>query len=154
MPSLTVETRPSQWMSEAEPLPSALHRYVRALVVSPRLEVRQPLMRTLETLAMDVIACATRSEAEEVLSRQTVDLIFCDDRLPEGSYADLISTRSGQAGPRVIVATRTGEWDLYLEALSKGAFDVVRCPWHSTDIELAVIRALRETKPLAAAAAA
>src|SRR5262249_32853692 len=149
MPSLTLESRRSRWLSEPEPLPSALRRYVRALVVSPRLEVRQPLLRTLESLAMDVVVCATRSEAEEVLSRQAIDVIFCDDRLPEGSYVDLISARGSESAPRLIVATRTGEWDLYLEALAKGAFDVIRCPWHPTDVELAVIRALRENRPLA-----
>jgi len=153
MPSPSTEaytaSTPS-WTVSREPLSPVVRSHVRALVVSPRLEVRQPLIRTLESLAMDVTACATCHDAEEVLATRSIDLVFCDDRLPEGSYADLIRA----VGPRVIVVTRTGDWDLYLEALSKGAFDVIRCPWHPTDVELTVIRALRESGPLAASVAA
>jgi len=28
--------------------------------------------------------------------------------------------------------------------MRKGAFDVVRCPWYATDVEMTVIRALHE----------
>jgi len=28
--------------------------------------------------------------------------------------------------------------------MTKGAFDVIRAPWYATDVEMAVLRALRE----------
>jgi DNA-binding NtrC family response regulator len=56
--------------------------------------------------------------------------------------------------PRVVVTTRTGEWDLYFEAVTKGAFDVIRSPWYAADVEMAVIRALREEGQLACSGAA
>jgi DNA-binding NtrC family response regulator len=122
-----------------------LERYVRALLVSARLEVRKPLLQVLEGFSTDVVCCSTVAQAEEVLSSQVFEVVFCDEHLPDGSYADLIHPHHcGQRIPRVIVATRVGEWELYLEALRKGAFDVVRAPWHSTDVEMTVIRALRE----------
>jgi FixJ family two-component response regulator len=46
--------------------------------------------------------------------------------------------------PAVIVATHVGEWELYLEVTRKGAFDVVRAPWRTTDVQMTVIRALHE----------
>jgi DNA-binding NtrC family response regulator len=117
----------------------------RVLVASPQLEVRQILVRTLERLSADVICCSTRSQAEEVLARQEVDLVFCDEHLPDGSYADLIhSHHFNHKIPRLVVTTRQGEWDLYLEALKKRAFDIMRSPWHATDVEMILIRALRE----------
>jgi DNA-binding NtrC family response regulator len=117
----------------------------RVLVASPQLEVRQVLIRTLECLSADVISCSTRSQAEEVLARQELDLVFCDEHLPDGSYADLIhSNHFNHKIPRLVVTTRHGEWDLYLEALKKGAFDITRSPWHATDVEMILIRALRE----------
>ena len=120
-------------------------RHVRALVVSPQLEVRRALVRVLEALSTDVISCSTQSQAEEVLSLQSVELVFCDEQLPDGSYANLIHPNHWDHKiPRVIVATRTGEWEFYFEALRKGAFDVIRCPWYATDVEMSVIRALRE----------
>jgi DNA-binding NtrC family response regulator len=117
----------------------------RALLVSPDMEVRRPLLRTLEALSADVIVCSTRAQAEEVLSTQTVEIVFCDEHLPDGSYCDLIhSFDSDRRIPRVVVTTRTGEWELYFQATTKGAFDVIRSPWYATDVEMAVIRALRE----------
>ena len=124
---------------------STLQRHVRALVVSPRLELRKALLHVLESLAADVISCSSRAEAEEVLSHQCFEVVFCDEHLPDGCYADLIhADHCEHRIPRVIVATRVGEWELYFEAMRKGAFDVVRAPWHATDVEMTVIRALHE----------
>jgi len=122
-----------------------LQRYVRALLVSARLEVRRPLLQILESFSTDVVCCSTVAQAEEVLSGRVFEIVFCDEHLPDGSYADLIHPQHYEHRvPRVIVATRVGEWELYLEALRKGAFDVVRAPWYATDVEMTVIRALRE----------
>jgi hypothetical protein len=37
----------------------------------------------------------------------------------------------------------TGEWDEYLEALHLGAEEVLRCPLQPTDVDLALIHAMR-----------
>jgi DNA-binding NtrC family response regulator len=72
-------------------------------------------------------------------------LFFCDEHLPDGSYCNLIHSFGRDHGiPRVVVITRTAERELYFEATIKGAFDVIPSPWYATDVELAVIRALRE----------
>lgn len=124
---------------------STLQRTVHALVISPRLEVRKPLVHVLESLSADVVTCSTLGQADEVLSNQSFEVVFCDEHLPDGSYADLIhANHYEQKIPRVIVATRVGEWEFYFEAVRKGAFDVVRSPWHATDVEMTVIRALHE----------
>jgi len=89
-----------------------------------------------------------------VLSRQTVDVVFCDEHLPDGSYDELIhSNHRDHRIPRVVVTTRTGEWELHFEAVTKGAFDVIRSPWYAADVEMAVIRALREEGQLTSSGA-
>jgi DNA-binding NtrC family response regulator len=124
---------------------ATLERTVHALVVSPRLEVRKPLVYVLESLSADVVTCSTCAQAEEVLSHQSFEVVFCDEHLPDGSFADLIHADHYEHKiPRVIVATSTGEWEFYFEAMRRGAFDVVRCPWYATDVEMTVIRALHE----------
>jgi len=131
---------------------ATLPRHVKALVVSPRMEVRKPLLQVLESLSANAISCSTRQQAEEVLAQQSFDIVFCDEHLPDGSYGDLIhADHFDHKIPRVIVATRVGEWELYFEAMRKGAFDVVRAPWYATDVELTVIRALREEEAAGAA---
>jgi len=114
---------------------ATLPRHVKALVVSPRMEVRKPLLQVLENLSADVISCSNLQQAEEVLAQQSFDIVFCDEHLPDGSYGDLIhADHFDHKIPRVIVATRVGEWELYFEAMRKGAFDVVRAPWYATDV--------------------
>ena len=130
--------------------PATLQRTIHALVVSPRLEVRKPLLHVLESLSADVVTCTSLAQADEVLSHQSFEVVFCDEHLPDGSFADLIhANHYEQRIPRVIVATRVGEWEFYFEAMRKGAFDVVRSPWHATDVEMTVIRALHEEETVA-----
>jgi DNA-binding NtrC family response regulator len=153
MPSLSIETRPHSILANLKEN-STMQRHVRALVVSPNVEVRRLLLGTLEALSTDVIVCSTRTQAEEVLSRLAVDVVFCDEHLSDGSYGELIhSNHWDHRIPRVVVTTRPGEWDLYFEAVSKGAFDVIRSPWYATDVEMAIIRVLREEDQLASRAA-
>ena len=53
------------------------------------------------------------------------------------SHRDLLpAARHRQQGTRVVVITRTGEWEQYLEAMRLGAFDFIRGPMHPTDVEL------------------
>jgi DNA-binding NtrC family response regulator len=142
--SSAVVSSPSSLLNQTQGR-ATLQRTVHALVISPRLEVRKPLLHVLESLSADVIACSTREQADEVLSHQSFEVVFCDEHLPDGSYADLIhGNHYEQKIPRVIVATRVGEWEFYFDAMRKGAFDVVRSPWHATDVEMTVIRALHE----------
>jgi len=46
--------------------------------------------------------------------------------------------------PRIVVLFSIGEWAEYLEALQLGVFEVISTPVHPTDVELAVIRAIRD----------
>jgi DNA-binding NtrC family response regulator len=151
MPSLYTQARASSIFASNNN-PAISLRRIRALLVSPDMDVRRTLVRTLEALSADVIVCATRAQAEEVLSRQAVEIVFCDEHLSDGSYCELIHS-FGPDGeiPHIVVITRTGEWELYFEATRKGAFDVIRSPWYATDVELAVIRACREQDPPASA---
>ena len=115
-----------------------------ALVASSHLEYRRVLLRMLEDLRVNTFVSATLAEAEEVLSRQWVALVFCDDRLTDGSYRDLLRTpRAWKKAPHIVVTTRTGEWKEYLEALGLGASDMIQYPYRPTDVELNVIRAMR-----------
>ncbi|MGC2233225.1 MAG: response regulator [Candidatus Acidiferrum sp.] len=114
------------------------------LVASSRLESRRVLLRILDDLGIESFASATLAEAEEVLSRQPIALVFCDDRLTDGSYRDLLQRlRTWKQSAHTVVTTRTGEWKEYLEALGLGAFDMIQQPYRPTDVELNVLRALR-----------
>ena len=48
---------------------------------------------------------------------------------------------------RFVVMLCTGEWEEYLEALRLGAEEVLRCPLQPTDVDLALIHAMRGLLP-------
>jgi DNA-binding response OmpR family regulator len=103
------------------------------------------LFRALEELSLDVTVCSNLAQAIDVISRQGFELVFCDWHLPDGSYADLIrATRSAHAAPRVVAMVRISDREIRLEALSNGAFAVVRWPGCATDVEMAILGAQRE----------
>jgi len=115
------------------------------LVASADVEHRRALIRLLDNLSLNVLSTSDLRQAEEVLARQSVSLVFCDDQLPDGSYRELLTTRRmGHKAPRVVVTTVTGEWKDYLEAMRLGVFDVIHAPFHPTDVELVVIRAIHD----------
>ena len=145
MASAATATRFSEQFATVLPRNLAPARNVRALVVSSELEVHKPLLHSLEFLHVDTIVCEGRTQAEDVLARESIDIVFCDDHLPDGSYCDLVHPNQYEGKiPRVVVTTRTGDWDLYFDALGKGAFDVIQCPCYARDVEMTVRRVLRE----------
>jgi DNA-binding NtrC family response regulator len=71
--------------------------------------------------------------------------MFCEENFADGSYRDLLAVaRTAQTKTPLVLMLSTGEWDEYLEAMSLGATEALRCPLQPTDVELTLIRAARE----------
>jgi DNA-binding NtrC family response regulator len=113
------------------------------LVASARLENRRALIRVLDGLPVNVIASSTLSQARDVLAKQEIHLVFCDDCLPGGTYRDLLSVPT-VGKPRFVVTAESWQLENHQETLGRGAFDLLRCPIQPTDVELIVIRAARD----------
>ena len=124
-----------------------------ALIVSDRMEHVKTMVRILDGLPIKAYAACTLKQAEQVLSRQPFSVIFCDERLPGGSYRKLLNSRT--AGQRrrescFVVTLQTGEWEEYLEALHLGAFEAIRCPIQLGDVESVLAHWTRtQAKPMA-----
>jgi DNA-binding NtrC family response regulator len=119
------------------------HRCV--VVACSHMEDRKSLIHILESLSLDVISCSDMDQVHKVLSRRNVPLVFCDEQLSEGCFRDLVSADiPGQKASRVVVTIRTGDCDEYLRVMRLGAYDGLRCPLCPTDVELVVLRAMRE----------
>ena len=124
-----------------------------ALIVSDRTEHVKTMVRILDGLPIKAYAACTLKQAEQVLSRQPISVIFCDERLPGGSYRRLLSARASakRRGESCFVVTlQTGEWEEYLEALHLGAFEAIRCPIQAGDVESVLSHWTRsQIKPMA-----
>jgi DNA-binding NtrC family response regulator len=115
------------------------------LVACAEMGNRNTLIRMLEGMSVSAFSCYTLSQAKEVLSSQKIDLVFCDENLSDGSYRDLLRANQVWIGrPHIVVIGRFGEWAEYREALRLGVFGVISSPLYPTDVELAVIRAMRD----------
>jgi DNA-binding NtrC family response regulator len=90
--------------------------------------------------------CASRvSECLEALETQNISLIFCDRRLSDGNYRDVVAAaRASRQHAKVVVTSRLADWDEYLDALHHGAFDLIASPCQPTDVLWAIVQARRE----------
>lgn len=115
------------------------------LVVSSELENRRVLNALLHKEGYETICASRVSECQEALQTQNISLIFCDRRLSDGTYRDVVSaTHAYQPRVRVVVMSRLADWDQYLDALHSGAFDLIAAPCQPTDVLWAIVQARRE----------
>lgn len=125
------------------------------LVASGNFEHRRSLIRILEEMPLNVISVSTFQQAEEVLSRQHISLLFSDQRLPDGCYKQLLScTQSAGQTPRVVLTTEESDPVDPREVAECGVLGTLRYPFHATDVELQIIRAAHEEQEEAPAAIA
>lgn len=117
------------------------------VVVSSELGSRLHLGGILMKLGMDPICVPSLRDCHDSIVRKNIGLVFCDTQLTDGSYIDLLSAyRRRQRKPRIVVTSRSADWDEFKEAMRWGAFDVVSSPCRATDVEWIVIQAKRDER--------
>lgn len=121
------------------------HRNLNVLIVSARDENTEMLLHHLDKLPLNLFVASTIEQAVDVLSRNPLDVIFCEESFPGGSYRPLLEIVTATDRTICFVVTlSTGEWDEYLEAMRLGATDVLRCPLNSVDVDVVMTRAGRD----------
>jgi DNA-binding NtrC family response regulator len=124
---------------------------VEILIVSNRIDNRRILLHTLEGLPVNTFSASTVGQAFEFLSFHPQAVVFCEERLPDGSYRELlVEARTARQLNRLIVVMSAGEWEECLEALKLGAAEVLRCPLRAPDIEIALFHAMRAAREIPA----
>jgi two-component system, NtrC family, response regulator AtoC len=122
-----------------------MEAHPQILIVSSELENRRALNEILRREGYETICASRVSECQEPLQTQSVSLIFCDRRLADGSYRDVVAAmRASHDRARVVVTSRLADWDEYLDALHNGAFDLIASPCQLTDVLWALVQARRE----------
>ena len=125
------------------------------LIVSSRLENKRTILRFLEELPLNIYTVGNVEEAEETFEKHEIDVVVCDERLSDGTYHDVLAlTLDRKPQIQFILLLCTGGQEEYSEAIRLGVTDVVRPPLHPTDIELALIQALRHKQAVMCAVAA
>ena len=118
---------------------------LQLLIVSSRSETQRAMLHIMEGLPVNPYTSPTTEQAWEVLMSHSIDVIFCDDQLPDGHYADFLrAVRSEHRMTQFIVLLSSDNWGDFLEAMRLGVTDVLRGVWRPRDVELILSRAERD----------
>jgi two-component system response regulator PilR (NtrC family) len=116
------------------------------LIVSCRPENRKTLVRMFDELSINSYVAPTIRDARELLGSRSLSMVFCEERLSDGSYCDLLrDIRATWPETGFVVLLCTGEREEYLQAMRLGAQEVLRCPLRPTDVDLVLIQAMKES---------
>lgn len=117
------------------------------LVVSSDTENRSRLSDILASQGMSPTCVSSLQQCYKVLSQKPAGLVFCDPRLPDGSYRELLSSyRVDGRKPRVVLTSPNEDWEEFKKAVRLGAFDVISVPCRPADVEWMVIQAKRDER--------
>ncbi len=109
--------------------------------------VRRVFEQQLRRLKYDVSVTETIAGAEELLAKDTFDLVFTDMRLPDGEGTDLLRKLQGRAQkPLVVVVTGYGSVESAVTCMREGAFDYIIKPFSVDQIEVTLGKAQEHTQ--------
>ena len=114
----------------------------RVLVVDDEAGFRISLSEVLRLEGYTAVGASTCQEALVQLARDSVDLLFLDVNLPDGSGLDLLPL----AGPPVVVVTGEPSLSLADEALSLGARDCLAKPIDRLRVRMTLASLAREQR--------
>ena len=110
----------------------------QVLVVSSNSEDYAILARALVQCGLAPTRVSTVSDALAEMTGKSFDMVFCESRLRDGSFRDIMRiARSGESGVPVVVWSGFYDHELYIEAMCLGAFDYVAL--HCRDNDMAWI---------------
>jgi DNA-binding NtrC family response regulator len=96
------------------------------LIVDDEEKLRNLLKRIIGLEGFTVFEAHNLSQATATLKRNSIDIILCDVKLPDGSGVDFVSeARSKYPGIPVILLTAFGNIPDGVQAMKNGAFDYI-----------------------------
>jgi DNA-binding NtrC family response regulator len=114
----------------------------KIMVLEDDLILRKNLEAQLRQRRYEVSVAATLGEAQDLLGRDTFDLIFLDVRLPDGEGTDLLrELQTRPQRPMVVITTGFGSVESAVDCMRGGAFDYLIKPFSSDQIEVTLRKA-------------
>jgi len=116
------------------------------LVMAP--ERSLPLLETLESCGIDVLAVCDCSEARRMLEIQPVQVVLTDTALPDGDWRrvlEIVERRRRKI--QVVVCSRLSDPKLWLDVLEQGGYDVLIEPYQHEEVRRTVEVAAARSYP-------
>lgn len=115
---------------------SAARNGARAIVACTDPEIRQVLTRVLDEFGLQSVVSETLDDAKSLLKREETAIAFVQPNFRKGSFREVLRVADGPR-PRVpvIVCSEFYDKELYIEAMSLGAFDYLAFPYRREEVE-------------------
>jgi DNA-binding NtrC family response regulator len=114
----------------------------KIIVLEDDLILRKNLEQSLRNRRYDVASTGTIAGAEELMAKDTFDLIFVDVRLPDGEGTDLLrKLQSRPTKPMVVMVTGFGSVESAVDCMRNGAFDYMLKPYSNDQLEVTLKKA-------------
>jgi len=128
--------------------PSQANQQSRKIIILSSNQNRSAnLAEILKKQEIEPICAITVRQYRDILSKQALDLVFCDPKLQDGDYRDVINAaRLAGSLARIVVTSRLASWPEFLEAMRVGAFDVISTPCRYKDVEWVMMQATRDER--------
>jgi len=130
---------------------------MKVMIGSSDLAVCERFTDILQSRGLALTRFHSIKQACNTLARENVLLIFCENRLTDGTYEDLLTAAKNVRSEARIVVTglESDQFDSlgYCKARELGAFDVLRKSYGLKDLEWVVICAIRDEEGVRTATA-
>jgi DNA-binding NtrC family response regulator len=121
---------------------------MQVMIGSRDMAIWQRFNEIVESKDLSLVRFHSIKQACKALAQENVLLIFCENRLADGTYEDLLKAAKGVRSQARIVVTglESEQFDSlgYCKARELGAYDVLRKSYGIKDLEWVVICAMRE----------
>jgi DNA-binding NtrC family response regulator len=113
------------------------------LIVDDEFSVRESLEKVLSKAGYATLAAGSGNEALSLLSKQKIDIVLSDLKMPDGDGVELLkSIKKSFPDIEVILLTGYGTIENAVEAMREGAYDFITKPPKKAIILTAVERAI------------
>lgn len=147
-PPPTSPTSQSSYRDNTPPVSSRIPS-ARVLIVDDDETTRDFVTKTLEGMALNVVAMLTADDGSVALASRTFDLVVVDFGLPRGAGLSLVRALRKAAAtaqtPVLFVAEPGGSRDA-VEAFASGADDFVTKPLRASELSARIVGLLRRAR--------
>jgi DNA-binding NtrC family response regulator len=120
------------------------------LLVDDEQKIRRMLGQALRAEGHEVIEAASGREAQRILSERSVDVMICDNLMPDMTGLDIIRELAASTPeperPQILMMTAHATIESAIEAMKLGALDYLQKPFEVDELLVVVRRALEHQR--------
>ena len=108
---------------------------IQVLVTGRDAGKRTALLNMLEEYGLEPIIASSVEETRQILERRPMQVVFCEDRLPDGGFREILCLiKANRPEVQVVVSSMLEDVHEHIEAMNLGAFDFIASPYRSSEI--------------------